>query len=393
MLGLLLARQGIDVTVLEKHDDFLRDFRGDDLAAATMEILHEVGLAETLLATNPKRVRSVRAHTAYGSMTVADLTRVRTRFPFVAVVPQRDLLQLLTEEAARYPNFRLLRSTPATDLLTENGVVVGVRHPSGVVRAGLTVAADGRWSVLRDKAELPLVETAPAIDLLIFRLPRLGDDPADDAINIHLGDGWAMARLDRGEYWQASCVIPKGAADEVRARGVASFRDVVRRVMPDLSRHLGSLDGWDQVHLLSVRTDRLRRWHRPGLLFIGDSAHAMSPIGGTGVNFAMQDAVVAANRLVGPLRNGGVRSVDLAAIQRRRVWQVVAMQALQRRLMSGYLAGAQARPGAVRALGQRLAPRLLGLPGFTRLRSHVTAIGFRRVHIDPRLRTARAERA
>jgi 2-polyprenyl-6-methoxyphenol hydroxylase-like FAD-dependent oxidoreductase len=389
MLGLLLARQGIDVTVLEKHADFLRDFRGDDIAAATLEILHEVGLADAFLAANPKRVRLVRAHTGYGTMTVADLSLVRTRFPFVAVIPQWDLLNLLTTEAARFPTFRLLRETPAQDLIVEDGVVAGVRHATGTVRADLTVAADGRTSVLREKAALPLIETAPPIDLLIFRLPRLDGDPEDDAINIHLGDGWAMARLDRGTYWQAACVIPKGAADEVRALGVGSFRDVVRRVMPDLGRHVGTLDGWEQVHLLSVRTDRLRRWYRPGLLFIGDSAHAMSPIGGTGVNFAIQDAVVAANRLAGRLRDGGVRRADLAAIQRARAWQVIAMQSLQRRLMRGYLTGARSQPGRLRAAGQRLAPKLLDLPGFTALRSHLTAVGFRRVHVAPHLRTPR----
>ena len=389
MLGLLLARQGIDVTVIEKHADFLHDFRGDDIAAATLEILDEVGLADGFLARNPKRVRLVRAHTSFGSMTVADLSTVRSKFPYVAVIPQWDLLHLLTSEAKRFPNFKLLRETPAVDLVVDDGVVVGVRHAAGTILAGLTVAADGRGSLLREKSGLPLIDTAPPIDLLIFRLPRLDDDAEDDAINIHLGNGWAMARLERGSYWQAACVIPKGAADEVRARGIASFRDVVGRVMPDLGPHVGTLDGWEQVHLLSVRTDRLRRWHRPGLLFIGDSAHAMSPIGGTGVNFAIQDAVVAANRLVEPLRRGVVRESDLVAIQRSRAWQVIAMQSLQRRLMRGYLAGARDTRG-LRALGQRMAPTLLNLPGFTAVRSRLTAIGFRRVHVAPDLRGPRS---
>jgi 2-polyprenyl-6-methoxyphenol hydroxylase-like FAD-dependent oxidoreductase len=392
MLGLLLARQGLDVVVLEKHEDFLRDFRGDDIAAATMEILDEVHLAEKFLALALKRVQLVQAHTPTGTMLLADLRKVRTRFPFVAVVPQWDLLNLLTAEASTSSTFRLLMGAEVTDIVTEGGVVRGVRYRSGTggegeVRALLTVAADGRTSVVRERAGLPVIETAPPIDMLLFQLPRLTDDAVDDVMHIHLGDGWAMARLDRGEYWQTACVIPKGAADEIRAAGVRHLRQTVGRVMPNLAEHVGALDSWEQVHLLNVRTDRLSHWYRPGLLCIGDAAHAMSPIGGTGVNFAMQDAVVAANRLTEPLRRGEVTVRDLAAVQRRRMWQVRLMQALQGQLTKGYLVAADSAPSGMKAVARRVGPKLMNLPGFCAFRSRITALGLKRVHLSRGVRS------
>lgn len=396
MLGLLLASHGVDVTILEKHRDFLHDFRGDDIAAATMEILHELGLAEKFLALSPRRVRRVKAHTPAGTMLLADLGLVRTRFPYVAVVPQWDFLSMLVQEASRCPGFRLLLGAEATDVIVEDGVVRGVRYRrddgddhgggdrrEGEIRATLTVAADGRTSTIRERAGLPLVVTAPPIDMMIFRLPRMPDDVGDSDMNIHLGVGWAMARLDRGDYWQAACMIPKGAAEEIRAAGIDRLRDTVARVMPQLAAHVGTLDGWEQVHLLSVRTDRLRRWYRPGLLAIGDAAHAMSPIGGTGVNFAVQDAVVTANRLRAALARGSVSTRDLAGVQRRRSWQVRVMQAIQARLTKGYLVAADDDPRGLRAVARRVGPRLLNLPGFCALRSRVTALGLWRVHVKP----------
>ncbi|MEN3305728.1 MAG: hypothetical protein V7603_1930 [Micromonosporaceae bacterium] len=390
MLGLLLARQGLDVVVLEKHDDFLRDFRGDDIAAATMEILDEAGLAQPFLALAVKRVQLVKAHTPAGTMVLADLSKVRTPFPFVAVVPQWDLLHLLATEGARNSGYRLLMGASATQLIVEDGVVRGVRYKTAdgeaTVRAALTVAADGRTSTLRECTDLSIVEAAPPIDMLLFRLPRLADDPVDDVMHIHLGAGWAMARLDRGEYWQTACVIPKGAADEIRASGLERLREAVGAVMPDLAEHIGALARWDQLHLLSVRTNRLRRWHRPGLLFIGDAAHAMSPIGGTGVNFAMQDAVVAANRLTAALRRGAVTDRELAAVQRHRYWQVRLMQGFQAQLTKGYLVAADGDPRGARAVARRVGPKLMNLPGFCAVRSRLTALGLRRVHLSRELR-------
>jgi 2-polyprenyl-6-methoxyphenol hydroxylase-like FAD-dependent oxidoreductase len=386
MLGLLLARQGVDVVVLEKHTDFLRDFRGDDIAAATMEVLDEIGLAERFLSLSPRRVRRVNATTPAGTMVLADLGLVRTKFPFVAVVPQCDFLAMLTAEAARFPGFRLMMGAEATGVVLEGGVVRGVRYFDedgfAEIRADLTVAADGRTSTLRQTARMAVIETSAPIDMMVFRLPRLDTDADNSDMNIHLGSGWAMARLNRGDYWLASCVIPKDAADAIRAAGLGNLRDVVSRVMPALAEHVGSLESWDQIHLLRVRTDRLSRWHRPGLLCIGDAAHAMSPIGGTGVNFAVHDAVVAANLLAGPLARGeGITSRQLAAVQRRRMWQVRVMQILQGRLTKGYLVAADAEPTGPRAAGRRLGPKMLNLPGFCAARSRVTALGLRRTHV------------
>jgi 2-polyprenyl-6-methoxyphenol hydroxylase-like FAD-dependent oxidoreductase len=350
-----------------------------------MEVLDEVGLAEKFLALSVRRVRLVKAHTPGGVMVLADLAKVRTRFPYVAVVPQWDFLNLLAAEAASFPGFHLLMGAEATDLVTEDGVVRGVRYRCadgvGEVRAPLTVAADGRTSTMREQAGLTVKETAPPIDVMVFRLPRLPDEPTDPDMNIHLGDGWAMARLDRGEYWQAACVIPKGSADQIRAHGLDRMRESIAQVMPQLAEHVGALESWQQLHLLSVRADRLRRWHRPGLLAIGDAAHAMSPIGGTGVNFAVQDAVVAANRLVPALARGTVSDRDLAGVQRRRAWQVHMMQALQGRLTKGYLAAADEDPRGFRVLVRTIGPKLLNLPGFCALRSRITSLGFRRVHV------------
>jgi 2-polyprenyl-6-methoxyphenol hydroxylase-like FAD-dependent oxidoreductase len=386
MLGLLLARQGVDVVVLEKHTDFLRDFRGDDVAAATMEVLDEIGLAEKFLALSPRRVRRVRAHTPTGEMLLADLGLVRTKFPFVAVVPQWDFLTMLTNEAARFPGFRLIMGAEATGVVVEDGVVRGVRYVDAdgfsEVRAELTVAADGRTSALRQTARMALIETSAPIDMMLFRLPRLENDVDDSDMNIHLGSGWAMARLNRGDYWLASCVIPKDAADAIQAAGLDDLRSAVAGVMPALAQHVGSLESWDQINLLRVRTDRLSRWYRPGFLCIGDAAHAMSPIGGTGVNFAVHDAVVTANLLAGPLARGErITSRQLAAVQRRRMWQVRAMQILQGRLTKGYLVAADSEPTGLRAFGRRVGAKLLDLPGFCAARSRLTALGLRRTHV------------
>ena len=386
MLGLLLARQGVDVVVLEKHTDFLRDFRGDDIAAATMEVLDEIGLAEKFLALSPRRVRRVNAHTPAGEMVLADLALVRTKFPFVAVVPQWDFLAMLTAEATRFPGFRLMMGAEATGVVMADGVVRGVRYFDSdgfaEVRADLTVAADGRTSALRQTARMAVIETSAPIDMMVFRLPRLGTDADDSDMNIHLGSGWAMARLNRGDYWLASCVIPKDAADAIRAAGLGNLREVVADVMPALATHVGSLESWEQVNLLRVQTNRLSRWHRPGLLCIGDAAHAMSPIGGTGVNFAVHDAVVAANLLADRLARGErITSRHLAAVQRRRMWQVRVMQVLQGRLTKGYLVAADSDPTGLRAAGRRLGARMLNLPGFCAARSRLTALGLRRTHV------------
>ena len=387
MLGLLLARRGIDVVVLEKHGDFLRDFRGDDLSPTTLEILDELGLASRFLALGPKRMPVVEAHTPGGTLRLADLRGLPTRFPFVAVIPQWDFLDFLTAEAARHPTFHLLMSTEAVDLVERDGTVLGVRcrqqGAERTVRALLTVACDGRSSVIRDRSELQLVDTAPPIDVLWFRLPREEQTAADDsAIAIHMAEGRAMGLMNRGDYWQIACVIPKGSAAGIQAAGIDAFRDSVGRVIPPLRQQAAILRSWDQVSLLSVQANRLRRWHRPGLLCIGDAAHAMSPLGGAGINFAIQDAVVAANRLAGPIGRGRVTSRDLASVQRRRAWQVRVMQALQARLTGGVLLALDERPGRAARLLRRIGGRVIELRWFTALRSRIIGLGFRRVHVE-----------
>lgn len=382
MLGLMLARQGVDVVVLEKHQDFLRDFRGDDISPATIEILDDLGIADQFLALRPKRVQSVEASTPGGPIKLADLSRVRTRFPFFAVIPQWDFLDFITKQAAKEPGYRLLLETEATGLLggKDADAVRGVRCTSGgrdhEIRARLTVAADGRYSRIRDLAGLPLVNTSAPIDVLWFRLPHTSAI-TEDAMSVHLGGGQVMARIDRDTYWQVACVIAKGSAGAIMDGDIASFQQTVARCMPDLADEAAELHDWDQVSLLSVQTNRLRRWYRPGLICIGDAAHAMSPIGGAGINFAIGDAVALANRAAAPVAHGDVPIRALAAVQRERAWQVRLMQSMQAPLTRAYVVLAEARPGKP-TLVQKVAPRLANLPGFKGSRSRITALGIRR---------------
>ncbi len=343
MLGLLLARQGLDVVVMEKHADFLRDFRGDTIHPSTMEVLDELGLASSFLALNPSRISVLSFRTpTRPTTTLADFRHLRWPFPFVALIPQWDFLDFLTTQAARFPGFRLLMSTEATGLIEEGGAVRGVRYRSpsgdGEIRAALTVAADGRRSVLRQAADLPMVRTSPPIDVLWFRLPHpAGFSGSAGAV----GDGKVVALIDRRDYWQVAYTIPRGSADRLRAAGIGALRRSVAGAVPELSGAVQTLESWDQVSLLSVQADRLRRWHLPGLLCIGDAAHAMSPVAGVGINFAIQDAVEAANVLAGPLRRGTLTERDLARVQRRRAWQVWTMQLLQARMLAFALAASR----------------------------------------------------
>lgn len=391
MLGLMLARMGIDVIVLEKHMDFLRDFRGDDISPGTIEILGELGLAEEFLCLKPKRIETVRAHTPGGAIILADMQRIRTPFPYYAVIPQWDFLDFVTRESTREKSYRLMLGTEATGLLDDGGEIHGVRCQSAqgelTIRARLTVAADGRYSATRSHAGLPLVTTAPPIDLLWFRLPRAGQ-PSEAAISIHLGGGQVMARIDRDSYWQIACVIPKGSARDVVNAGIEDFRGALSRCMPDLAGSAASLSGWDQLSQLSVQTNRLRQWYRPGLICIGDAAHAMSPIGGAGINFAIGDAVAVANHLGDPLRRGELPVRALRAVQRERAWQVRFMQALQAQLTKAILVSADADPHGLRALAQRSGPRLANMWPFLGIRSRITALGLRRSHLAGLAKTA-----
>jgi 2-polyprenyl-6-methoxyphenol hydroxylase-like FAD-dependent oxidoreductase len=343
MLGLMLAREGVDVLVLEKHADFLRDFRGDTLHPSTMEIMDELGLADGLLELEHTKAPRIEARLPGETVTVADFRRLNTRYPYITFMPQWDFLDYVTGEAKRYPNFRLEMEAEAKDLILEGGIVRGVRYetPEGPreARALLTVAADGRSSPFREQAGLKMVRTSPPIDVLWFRLSRRDGDPADTFG--YAGGGRFMAVINRGEYWQIAYAIGKGDYQKVREAGLEAFRRSVGETIPEFTGRTGELQDWDAVKLLSVQADRLRRWHRPGLLCIGDAAHAMSPVGGVGINLAIADAVAAANILARPLRAGRVRSGDLAAVQLRRELPTRAIQAFQsvaqRRVVSSSL--------------------------------------------------------
>ncbi|CAN5691179.1 FAD-dependent oxidoreductase [soil metagenome] len=392
MLGLMLAREGVDVLVLEKHADFLRDFRGDTLHPSTMEIMDDLGLADGLLDLEHTKAQRIEARLPGRTVTVADLGRLKTRYPYITFMPQWDFLDYVTGEARRYPNFHLQTNAEAKELILEDGTVQGVRYetPEGPreARALLTVAADGRSSPFREQAGLKMVRTSPPIDVLWFRLSRREGD-AEDTFG-YAGNGHFMAVINRGEYWQIAYVIRKGEYQRVRDAGLDAFRRSVGEAIPDLAGRTGELQDWDAVKLLSVQADRLRRWHRPGLLCIGDAAHAMSPVGGVGINLAIADAVAAANALAGPLVSGRVRSRDLMAVQLRRELPTRTIQAIQsfaqRRVISSSLSpdGAPSVPAAARAL-LRLRP-VRDLP------ARIIAFGVWPEHVKRREPSAKARK-
>ena len=320
MLGLLLARAGVDVLVLEKHADFLRDFRGDTLHPSTLEVMHELGLLEGLLGLPHQKVTRLRGQFGDLALTVADFSHLPTQCRFIAFMPQWDFLNFLAKEGGRYPTFQLRMRTEVTDLIEEAGVIVGVRaqtaNGSLEVRGRLVAGADGRHSVVRARAGLPVEEFGAPMDVLWFRLPRRSSDPEDPIGRFDTGRIFIM--LNRGQYWQCGFVIHKGSLDQLQARGLQAFRDNVAQLAPFLADRVGELQDWEAIKLLTVQVDRLRQWYRRGLLCIGDAAHAMSPVGGVGINLAIQDAVAAANLLAAPLRSDRLTTDDLRRVQERR---------------------------------------------------------------------------
>ncbi len=342
VLGFLFARAGIDVVVLEKHNDFLRDFRGDTIHPSTLELLDQVGLADEFLKLPHSKVSSVQMQTTSGQTLRVSLSRLPSKFKFIAFMPQWDFLEFMTRQAARFPSFTLLRNAEVVDLLQHDGRVTGVRYRDvegeHSLTAVLTIGADGRTARTRDAAGLPKVETAPPIDVFWFRLPRKPDEV--EAVFGRIGPGLLLVMLDRNDYWQVAFVIAKGSGDEVRARGLSSFREDIVRVAPELSDRVHAIQTWDDVKLLTVRIDRLTRWYKPGYLAIGDAAHAMSPVGGVGINVAIQDAVVAANELWRPLSAGRVDEQDLARVQARRERAVKLLQGVQTFVQTRFLAPA-----------------------------------------------------
>lgn len=331
MLGLLMARAGVSVLVLEKHPDFLRDFRGDTLHPSTLEIIHELGLLERFLQLPHQKVSRINARFGDLEFTVADFSRLPTQCRYVAFMPQWDFLNFLVEVGNRYSGFQVRMRAEVTDLIESEGSVVGLRAETATgpleVRAALVVGADGRHSIVCRRAGLFVEEFGAPMDVLWFRLPRKPSDPVDPMGRFDAGRIFIM--LNRDDYWQCGFVIAKGSLDEIRARGLPQFRDSVAKLAPFAADRVHELQDWEPIKLLTVQVDRLRQWHKPGLLCIGDAAHAMSPVGGVGINLAIQDAVAAANRLARPLRNGQVTEADVAKVQARRMWPTQLTQQAQ----------------------------------------------------------------
>jgi 2-polyprenyl-6-methoxyphenol hydroxylase-like FAD-dependent oxidoreductase len=374
MLGFLLARAGVDVIVLEKHADFFRDFRGDTIHPSTLEVVHELGLLEDFLKRPHQELRELRGWVGDAIVPVADFSHLPTRCKFIALMPQWDFLDFLARHGRKYPTFRMRMQTEVTDLIEAGGRVAGVRArtPNGAleVRADLTVGADGRHSTVRAKAGLEVIDLGAPMDVLWLRLSQRPGDPKQSMGRFEAGHVFVM--IDRGDYWQCAFVIPKGGFDEVKRCGLEAFREEVARVAPFLRDRVGELADWDDIKRLTVAVDRLRQWYRPGLLCIGDAAHAMSPIGGIGINLAIQDAVAAANILAEPLRRGAATVDRLRAVQRRRELPTRLTQRaqvlIQNRIISRVLAGARmtSLPLPLRLLRdwpflRRIPARLIGL--------------------------------
>ncbi len=384
MLGLLLARTGVRVAVLEKHADFLRDFRGDTIHPSTLQFMDELGLLERFLRLPHQEVRELSAQIGDITLPVADFSHLPTRCRFLAIMPQWDFLNFLAEEANRYSTFHLRMPAEVRTLIQESGRVVGVRAltPSGMleVRADLVVGADGRASVIREQAGLRPRELGAPMDVLWFRLTRRPDDPEGTAGRFDRGR--IFIRINRGEHWQCGLVIPKGAFERIREPGLAAFRSTIATVMPFVADRVGEIRDWETVKLLTVRVDRLPQWYAAGVLCLGDAAHAMSPIGGVGINLAVQDGVAAANILAGALREGRLTPDHLRRVQRRREWPTRIIQGaqvlIQRRLIAPLLAeGGPLRPPLLLrllarfAILRRIPARLIGLgvrPEHVRLR-------------------------
>ena len=390
MAGLLFARAGCTVQVLEKHADFFRDFRGDTVHPSTLELLRELGLIDEFLKRPHDEIRTLTARVANRQITFADTSHLPVESRFVALMPQWDFLDFLAGEARHYPIFSLRMEAEAVDLIIENGRVTGVRLKDGEeVRAHLTIAADGRGSILRDKAGLPKKDLGAPIDVLWFRLPK-EKTPVNETGGT-FGAGTFLVELDRGDYWQCAFVVPKGAADDVHRNGLAAFRVAVAQAEPRLAPVVETLQDWDQVKLLSVSLDRLTRWWRPGLLAIGDAAHAMSPVGGVGINLAIQDAVAAANILAAPLARGEDVDPLLKKVEERRLFPTRVIQRMQRTIHNRVLT-----PLVVRKARLDKVPFVLNLfdrvPLLRRIPARLVGLGVRREHIrspDAGLRRAR----
>lgn len=385
MLGYLLARAGIEVIVLEKHADFLRDFRGDTIHPSTLEVMHELGLLDEFLQQPHQKAYQLTGFIGNGEYTIADFSHLPVKCKFIALMPQWDFLNFIASKAKHYPAFRLMMQAQVQDLIEENGVIKGVKvaTPQGQVeiRSLLTIGADGRHSTVREKAQLEVEDIGAPIDVLWMRISRAPSDPAQPMGRFDRGKLFVM--IYRGDYWQCAYVIPKGGDAAVRAKGLEAFRAGIVEVAPFLGDRVNELASWDQVKLLTVTVDRLRQWSRPGLLCIGDAAHAMSPVGGVGINLAIQDAVATANILAPHLRDSHITSGIVNKVQKRRQLPTRLTQALQvfvqnrilRPVMQG--SGTLTPPWLLRILLQTSFMR--------RIPARAVGMGFRPEHIDKKI--------
>jgi 2-polyprenyl-6-methoxyphenol hydroxylase-like FAD-dependent oxidoreductase len=385
MLGMLLARAGVEVIVLEKHGDFLRDFRGDTIHPSTLELMHELGMLDEFLRLPHQELRRVKIRFDDEEIAGPDFSHLPTRCKFIAMMPQWDFLNFLTAQAKRYPTFQLLMNTEATSLIEEGGRVVGVRAKTeqGELNASavLVVAADGRSSIVRERAGMEVGDFGVPIDVLWFRVAKTAAD-TEPALG-RIRNGKILVTIDRGDYYQCGSIIRKGAFEEIKRRGLEEFRGEIVSVAPFLRDSVGAIDDWDKVKLLTVQVNRLRQWYRPGLLFIGDAAHAMSPAGGVGINLAIQDAVATFNLLSEKLRQGNCDTDDLRRVQHRREWPARMTQGIQvfiHRQMFGSRSDperALSIPWPARAILWLLTPLL------RRAAARLVGIGFRAEHIRP----------
>jgi 2-polyprenyl-6-methoxyphenol hydroxylase-like FAD-dependent oxidoreductase len=380
--GFLLARAGVEVVVLEKHGDFLRDFRGDTIHPSTLESMYELGILDAFLRRPHQELKQIGAQIEDTKLTVADFSQLPTHCKFVGLMPQWDFLDFIAEQARAYPEFQLRMETEVTDLLIDDGRVIGVRAKTKQgaleVRADLTLGADGRHSVVREKAGFEVIDLGAPIDVLWMRLSR---QPSDQRATLgRFRNGKILVTLDRDDYWQCAYVIEKGAFDAIQQRGLPAFREEIGSVAPFLRERAGELKDWSDIKLLSVAVDRLRKWSRSGLLCIGDSAHTMSPIGGVGINLAIQDAVAAANILARELLQGPVSAERLSEVQRRREFPTRMTQGLQVFAHKKFIGPALRSKAPVRKLPLPL-KLLQRFPVLRRIPARVVGVGFRPEHV------------
>lgn len=385
MLGLLLARAGVEVTVLEKHSDFLRDFRGDTVHPSTLEVMHELGLLDGLLKLPHTQAPMLHAEIDGKDITIANFSRLPTKCRFIAFMPQWEFLDYIARQAAKFPNFRLIMQAVATELIEEGDRITGVRAttPGGEleIRTALVVGADGRNSIVREKAALKIDSFGSPRDVLWIKLSHRPDDPP--FVMKHGGPRQGFVMIDRGDYWQCGYVVREGSFDDVKVAGLDAFRAAVASISPLPLERMDEVRSWDNVHVLSIRIDRLNRWWRPGLLCIGDAAHAMSPIGGFGVNLAIQDAVAAANILAAPLRDGRLADKHLAAIEARRSFPTKATQKMQL-MMQRARSRREAADNGKQAGPPSFMRRIARWPVLAHLAGRLIGLGFRTEHVQER---------